>query len=233
MSGLADSPLRALSLGTWKGGGWARQAPVGIGLLALLLAAVLAWGLTPRWRADQARIEQAGRSLARTGPTPPPATAVVVDGLQHLGALPPADEGPRRVAELLALAARLGVTVDGARQGMAQGLSPVGATAPSTGIAASNADLAALQRVPLNLVAHGRYSALRRFVAEALQQDDALALVQLRLNRPQADGRELSADLQWSLLQRVAVPGAKARPTTTDTTVDTSVATGTAGAVLR
>ena len=59
---------------------------------------------------------------------------------------------------------------------------------------------------PLRLAmgVQGSYSSLRRFVAEALQHDDALLLDQLRLARPSAQARELTADLQWTLLQREA-----------------------------
>ena len=59
-----------------------------------------------------------------------------------------------------------------------------------------------LQRGVLSMAAHGPYLAVRRFVAEALQHDDALLLDRLRLSRASPAAAEVAVDLQWALLQR-------------------------------
>ena len=105
-------------------------------------------------------------------------------------ALPPADAAPHRLAALVARARQHGLTLDSVRQ-----------SAPLR-LGAGNAALAA-ERLPLRLAGSGPYSAWRRFVAEALQQDDALLLDQLRLSRSGPGAALLAADLHWSLLQRV------------------------------
>jgi hypothetical protein len=56
--------------------------------------------------------------------------------------------------------------------------------------------------VALRLAGAAPYAAWRRFVAEALQQDDALLLEQLQLGRASTSAALLTAELQWSLLQR-------------------------------
>ena len=183
----------------WPGGG-APSRPVVAGAIGLLLAALLAQGLTPRWRAEQVQTDQALRAVVRAAvrqadqaragrPTAEP----VRDEQRLLQALPSADNSPGRIAALLELATRHGLTVDAVRQGSALG-------------ADNRAGALPLQRVPLVLAARGPYAGLRSFVAEALQQDDALLLDQLRFSRGQASAPALSADLQWSLLQRLPDP---------------------------
>jgi hypothetical protein len=182
--------------------------PAVVGSAALLLAAGLAVLATPRWHADAAAAEaalqqRAGRPrlAAAPAPAPPP------DDRRLLAALPDAEQAPARLAALMALAARDGLRLESTRQ------SDV-ATAAPTGLPA--------QALRVSMQLHGRYPALRRLVAEALQHDDALLLDQLRLQRPQAQADELSAELSWLLLQRaVAAPvtaaGAAGRSAPADT----------------
>ena len=165
------------------------HAPGVVGSLALLLSAVLALGLLPRWQADQAAADQAQRQHARQAlPGPLPSTAAPAD--QRLApALPPADALPRRLADLVALARRHGITLDSLRQSTPLRLGSGAAALPA-------------ERVPLRLTGSAPYAAWRGFVAEALQQDDALLLDQLQLSRAGPSVAPLAADLQWSLLQR-------------------------------
>ena len=76
---------------------------------------------------------------------------------------------------------------------------------------AASATAWAMAPLRLSMGVQGGYSRLRQFVADALQHDDALLLDQLRLARPSAQARELTADLQWLLLQREQRPERPAR----------------------
>ena len=175
----------------WPGAGTLSR-PVVAGAIGLLLAALLALGLTPRWRDEQAQADQALQAAVRAADRARAARPVAEparDEQRLLQALPSADDSPGRIAALLELATRHGLTVDAVRQGDTRG-------------ADNRASALPLQQVPLALAARGPYSALRGFVAEALQHDDALLLDQLRINRSQPTARELNADLQWTLLQR-------------------------------
>ncbi len=190
--GYPRSSARAI---TWPGAS-VLSRPVVAGAVGLLLAALLALGLVPRWRAEQAQADQALQAVLRLADRARAARPVAEparDEQRLLQALPPADDSPGRIAALLELATRHGLTVDSVRQGDTRG-------------ADNRAGALPLQQVPLALAARGPYTALRGFVAEALQHDDALLLDQLRINRSQATARELNADLQWTLLQRPPEP---------------------------
>ena len=166
------------------------RLPWGLSGLALLSAAVLAFGLTPRWQAEVTAADQALQALVRhaagrpPGPSTPPAPT---DDQRLLQALPPLADAPQRVAELLALAQQQGLVVDSTRQTWA---------APAARSALP------LQRLQLVVSARGPYLGLRRFVAQALQHDPTLVLDQLQLSRPPSRSGELGAELHWSLLQR-------------------------------
>lgn len=67
--------------------------------------------------------------------------------------------------------------------------------------------------MPLRLAGTAPYAAWRRFVADALQQDDALLLEHLQLGRASASAVLLTAELQWSLLQRSRPAATPVRPT--------------------
>jgi len=184
-------------LPVWRAAGGARALPWALAVTALLGAAALALGLTPRWQADAAAAEQAVQALARRAaarPAAPAATPAPDDAQRLLQALAPAAEAPARVAALLALARRHGLVVDSTRQ----------AWAPPAAAAALP-----LQRLQLVIGARGGYIGLRSFVAEALQHDDTLLLDQLRLSRARPDAAELGAELHWSLLLRADGGGAR------------------------
>ena len=70
------------------------QAPALAGTLALLLAALLAWGLVPRWRADQDSADRALQQRARQAPAVARVAAVLPADQRLAQALPPADAVP-------------------------------------------------------------------------------------------------------------------------------------------
>lgn len=171
--------------------------PVLAGAVALALAAALAVLATPRWHDDTARADQALRQRASAvASTPRPAPALPAD--HHLAqALPAAAMLPHRISALVQLAQQHGVQIDSVRQQAPLRLG-------------QGAALLAAERVPLRLAGVGAYSAWRRFAAEALQQDDALVLAELRLSRNGPTDRVLAGSLQWLLLQGLADGGGTA-----------------------
>jgi hypothetical protein len=169
------------------------------GSAALLLAALLALGLAPRWQADADAARQALQRQRMAAATAPARTALITPAAPVLvPALPGAEALPQRQAALAALAQRHGITLDGLRLSAPLALG-------------SGAGALAAERVPLRLAGSAPYAAWRRFVADALQHDDALLLEQLQLGRASASAAVLGAELQWSLLQRRAAPAAPIR----------------------
>lgn len=191
-------PAQASS-GRWRSLQWLRRPtlpgrPIVAGGVSLLLAAVLALGVTPRWQTDQAQADVQRARLARPTPAmraPAPPVPDATSRLWH--ALPAADQAPQRLADLTALARQHGVTIDGTRLGRTAA-PPDAITLPA-------------QQLPVAMAAHGPYPAVRRFVAEALQHDDALLLERLRLSRVSPAASEVAVDLQWALLQRAPAAG--------------------------
>lgn len=173
--------------------------PVLAGSTALALAALLALGLAPRWQADAhaARQDLRRQRTATAAATAKP-VAATAPAPTLVSALPAADALPQRQAALAALAQRHGITLDGLRLSAPQALGNGNAALPA-------------QHVPLRLAGTAPYAAWRRFVAEALQQDDALLLEQLQLGRASATAAVLTAELQWSLLQRSGPAAATVR----------------------
>jgi len=165
--------------------------PALAGAAALGLAALLAVLATPRWRDDAARADQALRQRASTVARAPRPLPSVPPDLQLVQALPPTTQLPQRISALLQLAHQHGVQINSVRQ-----------SAPLR-LGQGTAALAA-ERVPLRLAGTGAYTAWRRFAAEALQQDDALVLAELRLSRNSPADRLLAGNLQWLVLQRLA-----------------------------
>lgn len=172
-----------------------------VAVAALLAATGLAHGLTQHWLAQAAQAAQSERQLNRPpqGQLQRPLDRSDADRLT--GALAAAEQTPQRVAELLALAQSLGLTLHGIRQ---------------TWGPAGSGDAAGLRQLQVTLLLHGPYSVLRTLVAKALQQDAGLALDTLLLETVAATDRpvggaaaaSLRAELQWSLLMRA--PGASA-----------------------
>lgn len=170
---------------------WRPSLPVLAGAVALGLAAALALLATPRWHADTARADQALRQRANAAAQAPRPAPVEPADLRLAQALPAAAQLPQRISALVQLAQQHGVRLDSVRQSMPLRLG-------------QGAGALAAERVPLRLAGAGDYTAWRRFAAEALQQDDALVLSDLRLSRNGAADRVLAGNLQWLLLQRLA-----------------------------
>lgn len=150
-------------------------------LLTVLAVAAGAWLPAQQARLDEQRTALSAQRLslqrlqARTRETTPAGHA------EFVRSLPPDSERQARTAALLALSAELGLPW------------------PRTEFRyQTDADLGLAQyRIGMSLT--GGYSALRRFVAEALRRDPALALDSLRLTR---EGGQLRAELTWTLLMQ-------------------------------
>lgn len=178
---------------------WSAHRPAVAGSVALLLAGLLqlvpaAWlsprgpGLTPApaGAVGPAPAQGAGRTQA------PLAADAAVLALE--AALPAAAQLAPRVAALTELARALDVRIDSLQQDPQQ---PMGAGRSAL----------AGQWVGLRMRGAARYADWRRLVAQALQQDSALVLAQLRLSRSTADPEGwLDGELQWQLLQTADAP---------------------------
>lgn len=172
--------------------GWTLRQRGGLPLVAaagaLSVALALDGLLAPRWR-DETRdllgqsqeLQRDARDAeAQQARVPAPAHAAA-------GLLWPAeDRVSSRMADLLALALRHGVAV--------QRVQRVG----------GDADAAGAARTRLVMPVRAAYVDLRQFIAEALQQDEALALERVGLRRHKGDAAELEGDLQWVLFHRRA-----------------------------
>ena len=121
---------------------------------------------------------------------PQPAPAVLPTDQRLVQALPSSGALPQRISALVQLARQHGVQLDSVRQ------------SPPQRLGQGQGALAA-ERVPLRLAGTAPYAAWRRLAADALQQDDALVLAELRLSRNGPADRTLAGTLQWSLLQRL------------------------------
>jgi hypothetical protein len=162
--------------------------------LTVLLAALAgdAW-LAPQWR-DQAQqlrgqalaVQRELRDAELQRQPAARAARIAADPV-----LPAADTASSRMADLLGLALLNGVSV--------QRLQRAGS---------GGADAAA--RTTLVMPVRAPYADLRRFIAQALRDDTALALERVSLRRNRSDAAELEGELQWALLHRAA--GATAAP---------------------
>jgi hypothetical protein len=174
-------------LHAWHASGQPRRWPLSIALLALAGAGVLGWLLAPQWRleAETWRMRSLAQPVPAAARAAPAGTALPAP---RPAALPSASEASARAARLLQLARAHGVTVVRLRE-----------SAPRPG---------ALQ---VEVSAKATYPALRRFIAAALQEDAALDLQRLRLQRAQAETAELDIESQWAFWHRregaAALPG--------------------------
>lgn len=159
----------------WRRLGW----PAAAGLLALVVAALLALGLQPAWRrsteqqAQQLRLAQLARAAA---PLPLPGAS------KPAAAWPPRAEREARLRHLVSLAGLHGLSLPR----LALDPADERASGPHW----------QLLRMPLR----GDYAGLRGFLADALADDPALALQALQLRA--ADGGGIEAELVWALGQR-------------------------------
>jgi hypothetical protein len=169
--------------------------PGAAGLLLMCAALALLLVAVPRSEAarqaderalQQARVRAAAESAERARPQELPAS------VRFVTAFPEASERHRRITNLLSLASGLGLQPR---------RSELRATAvPDVG----------LTRVRLILPLSGSYLQLRRYLEQALRDDAALSLDQLRLERSDAGGAELRAEMHWSLWMRPAESAASA-----------------------
>lgn len=156
--------------------------PLALALPVLVAALVLDAWLAPRWHDEAGTLRDQALALQRDArdaeqhklqaSTGPAAT---------LPPLPDSSMASSRMADLLALAVLHGVSV--------QRLQRVGTDAA-----------AGSTRTALVMPVRGTYADLRRFVAQALLDDAALALERLNLRRSRSDAAELEGELQWTLL---------------------------------
>jgi Tfp pilus assembly protein PilN len=161
--------------------------PLWLGAAALLLAALLAGLLAPRWAAEaDAQLQAVQAQTLRVPVAAPPEPPSPAAGPAAV-AWPTAAQSPARSEALVALAGKQGLALQVWREQVdAQG------------------------QLQLSLSGRARYPALRAFVAAALRADPAASLDRLRLQRDDAATAELDFEMQWTLLQQP--PPAAARP---------------------
>jgi hypothetical protein len=157
--------------------------PLALALVLLLAALVLDAWLAPRWRHDAGQWREQALALQREARDAELRRLQAGGGPAAAAApqLPAASLASSRMADLLALALRHGVSV--------QRLQRVGADAAEGST-----------RTPLVMPVRATYEDLRRFVAQALLDDAALALERVSLRRSRSDAAELEGELQWTLL---------------------------------
>lgn len=165
--------------------------PGAVGALLALAAAVLLLIVLPGQasdlRADEASWREA-RAKASMATGQKPGTSDTAEAYRRfLSAFPSAQHRHRRISNLLALAAGMGLQP---RRSDVRSLSE-----PALG----------LTRVRLTLPMTGSYEGLRRFVDQALRDDPALSLDLLRLERSDTHSPALRAELQWSFWMQAAV----------------------------
>jgi len=163
------SPLQAL--------GW----PAAAGVALLALAALMALGMAPQWRAAA---EESRLRAARIAPVPAP--------IEKAPAWPAPAARDARIDRLLELAREHRLRV------LAVGQEP---PAPGATGASRSHDW---ERFTLQL--EGGYGDLRAYVARTLQADPALALEALRLSRQARGQGAVRADLSLALASGVGVP---------------------------
>ena len=155
--------------------------PGALAALCLVLTAVLALQLTPRWQAqaDELAVQQA--ELRRSLRTRGALTAHADTPAALLASLPPAVERQRRLADLLEMGLRLGLVQERSEQRL------------------SVDEQTGLERLRISMPVQGSYAQLRQYLGAALAHDPALSLDGLRLRRPQREAQILQADLVWTL----------------------------------
>jgi hypothetical protein len=166
--------------------------PGAAGLLMLGSAGFVALGVLPRGEAALAADEagvRAARQRAQAAMRAAQVPARQDDPVQaYLQSFPEAAGRHRRVERLMQLAA-------------AQGLA-----ARRSELRTQASAVSGLQRLRVTMPVTGGYAQVRRFVEQALRDDPALGLDQLRLERADATQRPLRAELQWSLWMRAEGP---------------------------
>jgi hypothetical protein len=164
---------------------WQRLGLPAVGAVAaLILAAVLEGVLTPMWHA-QALVAQEAAVARRTALAEQRRAAREAKGGTDAGTVwPAAGQRDARLAHLLQLAQAHRISVRGVHQQPERG-------DPANPVAWN------LVTMPLR----GNYGDVRAFVAEALQDDDALALDSVQLRRAEGARVPVEAELTWSFAQ--------------------------------
>jgi hypothetical protein len=193
------TPLSFFSTSTaWRAAGRQLQTwswPGALGAVLLLASAGLLFGLVPQQEQAQAHAEaslrqaRAAARLARSQPASADAALALNPQASFLAAFPQATQRQQRLGALWRLA--------GQHQ-LALRRSEFRATAD---------ERLGLARYRISLPLEGSYTAVRGFVDEALQQDAALSLDRLRLDRSEPGSPTVRAELQLSLWSRVAGEG--------------------------
>lgn len=173
--------------------GW----PGAIGLLALVVAAVLALGWLPALREEadsmSAKADAAELKAARMGSTRYSVALQTPAPQKFVDSFPPAATRQARLGALWSLAAEHGL--DAKRSELR--LSP-------------QRDLGLL-RYSVTMPLSGSYAALRAFIEDAQRRDPALSVDRLRLRRASSNAPSVDADLSWSLYMKTE-PGLAAPP---------------------
>ena len=160
-------------------------APGLAGAAALAVAlAVAVLGRSWDSQAAQMQAESDALRISLRQQLAPTAVVMPATPQQWFSQLPPAAERQQRLADLLEMGVRAGLS--GSR------------TEHRLAVDAASG----LERLRISMPVTGDYVQLRRFIAAALQHDPALSLDSLKLRRPTPQSAELEADLAWSLHSR-------------------------------
>lgn len=164
--------------------------PGGVGAMLAAAAAALLLIVLPNQAAELRADESAWREARARAATLRGKAQGPVDPVEALrrfqSAFPAAQDRHRRVTNLLALSAGMGL--QSRRSDLRSQPEPA----------------LGLTRVRLSMPLTGSYEDLRRFVDQALRDDPALSLDLLRLERSDTQAMALRAELQWSLWMQAA-----------------------------
>jgi hypothetical protein len=156
------------------------------GLLLLAAAATLVLA-SQQWQRETADLQARSKTLMAELKAHPAVAAEPGRNLARadwLASLPAGTQRQQRLADLIELALHQGLTVTRTEHRLSV-----------------DAD-AGLERLVVSMPASGSYAQLRGFIELALQQDPALSLDSLKLQRANPQAAQLDADLVWSLHAR-------------------------------
>lgn len=164
----------------WQKLGRLGQCAALCSLIALGLALCLWWA-----QADLDRQRSSIREQRQAWLRAAPSDAAKDETQDWRRRLPTEDAREARLAVLLSSAAVQGLPM------------------PHTEVGEMARPTAGLAWLPLTMRVDGSYSAVRRYVESALQQDEGLALMGVQLQRQRADASTVTAELQWRLHMQV------------------------------
>ena len=159
--------------------------------VAALLAAVVCIAIGQRWDAQTETLQSRAdalrqRTLKASAATPKHADTPgeLLDSKAWLAALPPASQRQERLADLLELAIKSGLT-----------------SARTDYHLNVDAGLG-VEHLRVNMPVTGHYGQLRAFIEAALARDPGLSLDSLKVQRATPQSDQLDAELTWSLHAR-------------------------------